>query len=324
VRSYHGVNATTRCVLAFFALLASGSVPKEDQKVSRTPALLAAVLTLGFVPGRCVAQTPPVNDGRRADSAEQPEKKAPPAADAAAVETLQAKLQATDEEMKVIESKLRKFIAARQSAATGINNFYFGSGSLAGPGFGGPGNRGRGGPRGGPGGPGFGNSFNGPDERPGGFGPPPGGGPGGFGPPGPPGFGGPGFGREGGSAANPAPTGDRQSGGADASPPAGRSTERPGGGPPGGPPGFGGPPPFFGGFPGFGGAQDSATSLAMSDLQKTLSDKKNTPAQVKAKIAALRAARETAKEKMKVARAELLEVISPEQELVLISLGYLE
>jgi hypothetical protein len=217
---------------------------------------------------------------------------------------------------------IRIFIAARLAAATGINNFYFGS-NFPGPGFGGPGNRGRGGPRRGFGGPGFADSFNGPDERPGGFGPPPGGGPGGFGPPGPGGPGGPGFGREAGDSGNTAPTADRRPTRANASP-NGHPADAPAGGPPGGPPGFGGPPPFAGGFPGFGGAQDSVTSQAMSDLQKTLNSAKSTPTQIKAKIAALRAARAKAKEKMDAARAELLELISPEQEMVLISLGYLE
>jgi hypothetical protein len=297
-----------------------------------------------------MAQVPRGDNDSRANVGDQSTgKDAPPAAEAAAPESLQSKLHASDEEMNVIETKLRSLIAARQAAETGINNFYFGSNSTM-PGFGGPRNRGRGGPGGGPGGgfggPGFGgDSFIGPGDRPGGFGPPPGGGgPGGFGPPGPggPGFGrgGPGFGPGGGQGGF-GPPADRNPGEA-GTPRSGVSRDTnsendkgkdkadgnlPVGGPPGpgGPLGVGGPPPFFGGFPpGFGGARDSATSQAMSDLQKALTDEKITPAQIKAKIAAIRTARQKAKVKLAAARKDLLEMLSPEQEAVLISLGYLE
>jgi predicted RNA polymerase sigma factor len=74
----------------------------------------------------------------------------------------------------------------------------------------------------------------------------------------------------------------------------------------------------------FGGARDSVTTQAMTDLQKALSNAKISPKQLKAKVAAIRAARQKAKIKLEAARKELLELLSPEQEAVLVSLGYLE
>ena len=55
-----------------------------------------------------------------------------------------------------------------------------------------------------------------------------------------------------------------------------------------------------------------------------MTDEKVTPKQIKAKIAAIRAARQKAKTKLEAARKELLELLSPEQEAVLVSQGYLE
>jgi len=81
---------------------------------------------------------------------------------------------------------------------------------------------------------------------------------------------------------------------------------------------------FGGGFPGSGGAQDSAISQAMSDLQQATSDAATTARQLQAKVAAVRAARQKAKVKLEAARKELLELVSPEQEAVLVGLGYLE
>ena len=331
--------------------------------------MLAAALAAFISPIIVSAQEPRGGRDAGPQAGGQSVGNAAPAARGAA-DTLQAKLHASDEEMKVIETKLRKVLAARQAAETGMNNFYFGNGSAM-PGFGGPPNRGRGG-RGGGGGPGFGgDSFNGPGDRPGGIGPPGGfGRGGGFGPPdgfGPPGgFGpsGPGGGpgsTPGGDGRGPGP-GSEPGGGpggmgrpdarnpADAdtrsNPPAGAAggppSDRPQnpnaaqagtGNPPapgdrpaaGGAAGFGGPPPMFGGAPGgFGGERDSAIGQAMSDLQKALTDDKATPRQIKTKIAAVRAARQKAKAKLEATRKELLEVISPEQEAVLIGLGYLE
>jgi hypothetical protein len=287
-------------------------------------------------------------------------------------ESLKAKLHASDEEWKVIDLKLRKVIAARQAAETGINNFYFGDVAGMRGGFGGPPNRGWGGRGGGFGGPGFGgDSFNGPSDNPGGFGPPggfrpgrggPGGGPGGFGPErfGPP------EDRNPGGAGTPSrdvpkdSNADRKTNRSDqrpspavGAPPADRSNKStaprpsatnpaapgdraaPGGGPPGfgggppgfggGPPGFGGGPPGFGGFPmPFGGARDSVTTQAMTDLQRALSNAEISPQQLKTKVAAIRAARQKARIKLEAARKELLELLSPEQEAVLVSLGYLE
>jgi hypothetical protein len=62
----------------------------------------------------------------------------------------------------------------------------------------------------------------------------------------------------------------------------------------------------------------------MSELQQATSDASTTPRQLRVKVAAVRAARQKAKAKLEAARKELLDLISPEQEAVLVSLGYLE
>jgi len=114
--------------------------------------LLTAILAALLMPTTISAQEP--RGGRDAASkanGQSGEKNAPAAVETKAAESLQSKLHASDEEMKVIEAKLRKLIAARQAADTGINNFYFGNNVAMPGGFGGPPNRGRGGP-GGPGG----------------------------------------------------------------------------------------------------------------------------------------------------------------------------
>ena len=73
-----------------------------------------------------------------------------------------------------------------------------------------------------------------------------------------------------------------------------------------------------------GGARDSAISQAMDDLQKAASDAKATPDQLRTKVAVVRAARQKAKAKLEAARKELLTLLSPEQEALLVGLGYLE
>ena len=102
---------------------------------------------------------------------------------AAALASVKTRIRASDEEWKIIEPMLRKVIAARLAMETGMNAGE--SADIGGRrgGFGPP----WGGGPGGPGGPGFGrDSFTGPNES----------GAGGFGPPGfgPPGFGPPWFG----------------------------------------------------------------------------------------------------------------------------------
>ena len=62
----------------------------------------------------------------------------------------------------------------------------------------------------------------------------------------------------------------------------------------------------------------------MNDLQAAIAEKATTPEQIKSKVAAVRAARQKAIAKLETAKKELLELISPEQESVLVGLGYLE
>ncbi len=85
---------------------------------------------------------------------------------------------------------------------------------------------------------------------------------------------------------------------------------------------IGGPPPGFGGMGGGGG--DAAVTKAMADLQTALADSKTKPEQLKEKVAAVRVARRRAKEKLETARKDLIDLLTPEQEAVLISLGYLD
>jgi hypothetical protein len=260
--------------------------------------------------------------------------------DLANVQTL---IHASNEEWKVIGPKLRSLVAARAAAeasidasmltATGNMAGPFGPGGMArgpfagGPGFGrdsfeaptgvgGPGGFGRGRFGGGPGGQGFaagvqgsiagvqgpgpagpdpnGRRLMGPDPNgPGGFGPP-GFGPG-FGPGGPdpngPGFGRAGFGRGG----------------------FGRGGFDRGGG---GGPGFGGPM--------FLGGDGMKVMEALMELRTATTDPNATAEQIKEKAAAVRKAREKAREKLVASQKDLAQLLTPDQEAVLVMLGYLD
>jgi len=197
------------------------------------------------------------------------------------VEGVKALIKATDEEWKVIGSKLQAVVAARQTVMT-----YAPAGAA----------------RGGPGVGGFGDfgsdSFNGPGAGPG-F---PGGPGGRGGPPGlPPGF--------------------------DPASPAGAAAGARGVGPAGGRGGFdpafpgdaanrgGGPPAGFGG---------NAVSVALDELKTTLADATSSPEQIKAKLTAVRSARAKAAADLAAAQKSLLLLLTPAQEAVLVSLGYLD
>jgi len=203
---------------------------------------------------------------------------------AADLESVKAKIRASDEEWKVIGPKLQKVIFARQAADPAINA------DSNPPADGGrnPAGGKRGGGRGGP----SNDAFAGPSSKAGGDfgpggGPPPGFGPG-EGPP--PGFG-PGEG-----------------------PPPGFG---PGEGPP---PGFGpgrGPPPGFGG-------PDSAIAQALATLRTALADPKTTPQELQEKVAQVRAARERARRDLATAQKDLLELLTVDQEATLVSLGYID
>jgi Spy/CpxP family protein refolding chaperone len=111
-------------------------------------------------------------------------------------------------------------------------------------------------------------------------------------------------------------------------------------GPPGGPGGAvfigpGGPPPgggqvIGGGAPpgGFGpGGPDqnpSPVQEKLNDLRETLQNKDSTPEDIKAKVQALRDARAQAKVDLAKAQEDLTSGVTPRQEAVLLSLGYLD
>jgi hypothetical protein len=63
---------------------------------------------------------------------------------------------------------------------------------------------------------------------------------------------------------------------------------------------------------------------AIAELQTELADKKTNPEQLKTKVAAVRAARQKAREKVRTTQRDLVELLTADQEAVLVSLGYLE
>jgi hypothetical protein len=212
---------------------------------------------------------------------------------------VQSRIAATDEEWKVIGPMLQRVSAARRTAEAGYDadlavaneNAPAPGGDVFRPreGFDGP--RGRGG---------FGEFAQRPDgaqppaTRPttnpadaNGFRPPRGGGRGGFdGPGGRGGFGGGGPGGGGGRGAFM------------------------GGGPGGGPGGPGGP----GGF-----GRSNPVTAALADLKTTLADKTATPQQVREKVDAVRTARAKAIADLEAAQNELCELLTTDQQAVLVS-----
>ena len=211
------------------------------------------------------------------------------------LEDIQARIRASDEEWKVIGPKLRRLMMAYAAAETSLDESSIGGTDdpgFAPPGRGGPGDDSFSGPGGGgPFGPGgFDRGAPGPD----GFGPggprPEGFGPGG---PGPDGFGfGPGPGGFGRGGRGPGGFG------------------RGGPGPGGGPPGFGGP--------------SGAVTQKLVELRTALTDPNTTSEQLREKIGAVRDARLKVKAELAAARKDLLELLTPDQEAVLVSLDYLD
>ena len=220
------------------------------------------------------------------------------------VEQAKAALKATDEEWQVLRPAIQKVVAARRAADNGLV-----SGQIRGGMFGG-----RGGGRGGPGG-GMGNdSFNGPNNS----------GPGGRG----------GWGNRGGQDGGP-PRGDNPDGppppANDGNPP--NSTQpaavtpnggptqqnggnrQPNGGPNGGP-NAGGPPGMM--------APTGPVGAAMTELKTAAAKDGVKAAELNAKIAAVRAERKKARDGLASAVDELKALVTPEQEAMLIALGYLE
>lgn len=78
------------------------------------------------------------------------------------------------------------------------------------------------------------------------------------------------------------------------------------------------PPPG----PGFPGAEGEITR-AMSELQKTAGQESSVE-QLRPRIEAVRSAREKARKELDSARKDLLRMLTPDQEAMLIALGYLE
>ena len=324
-----------------------------------------------------LAQAPVGPDAKKPTGGEPPGNAAAPPArrddpfrgfgDTSSFDEVKAQIHASDEEWKVIGPKIRKVMAARRTADSGLTsnspNGAFGFGFGFDPGRFGPGR----GPQGNnrpAGGPGFGrDSFDAPGTRPGpgpGTRPGPDAGPGpGAGPGGPPGFGPPGFGPPGfGPPGIGPPTPDKE---ADKASPTRKPLEKPtaangdslaekspnpgpAGVPPGGPPTAkvpgtaqgvpgtarepakndrpdptrrAGPPPGFGG-------QSNPVTRAMAELQTMAADEKASTDQIQQKIAAVRKAREKARADLKAAESDLRQLVTPEQEAMLIALGYLE
>jgi hypothetical protein len=91
------------------------------------------------------------------------------------------------------------------------------------------------------------------------------------------------------------------------------------------------PPNSPGGFrprgPGPGGGpamRNNPVTLALNDLQSAIADEKTTPDQLQQKVAAVRAAREKAKKALAEAESELRNLITSEQEAVLVSRDLLD
>ena len=87
-------------------------------------------------------------------------------------------------------------------------------------------------------------------------------------------------------------------------------------------PNFPGPPPGFG-PPGFG-ERGGAVMQALADLQAAAADPKTSPKLLKEKVAAVRSSRQKAKAELEAAQKDLLKLLTPDQEAMLIGLGYLD
>jgi Spy/CpxP family protein refolding chaperone len=243
---------------------------------------------------------------------------------------LQARLNLTAEQKKQVEqlqkdvdARLAKILTAEQKKM--LEQMRQGPGGPGG--FGPPGGPGGFGPPGGPGG------------FPGGFGPPGAGGfgpgPGGFGPPGPGAFGGPG-GLPGRLDDVKERIGARDEEWKVIAPKlqkviAARQVVQGKAGPSMG--GFGGPPGARGGpglgppgapGPGGGPMAGDVISQAQAELQAVLNNPKHSAEEVREKVDAVRAARKKARADLATAEKDLVQLLTAQQEAVLVSLGYLD
>jgi hypothetical protein len=71
-------------------------------------------------------------------------------------------------------------------------------------------------------------------------------------------------------------------------------------------------------------SQSNTVAQALTDLKTAIADAKSKPEDIQEKVAAVRKARQKAKRKLETAQKELLELLTPDQEAVLISLGYVD
>lgn len=79
-----------------------------------------------------------------------------------------------------------------------------------------------------------------------------------------------------------------------------------------------------GGPGGFGGNTSNAVGAALAELATALADATSTPEQVKAKMAAVRTARQKAVSDLAAAQKALLPLLTADQEATLVSLGYID
>jgi hypothetical protein len=82
-------------------------------------------------------------------------------------------------------------------------------------------------------------------------------------------------------------------------------------------PGGGGPPGDFGGG-------NNVVSTALAELKTALAESTSTPEQIKAKVAAVRSARQKAAADLTTAQKNLRKLLTPDQEVTLLSLGYVD
>ena len=289
-------NNPTRAWRGWFAAPALGLSPDRELHRSleelptktvmqRRRRRLAGICVLIFVPILIIAQ--PATQSTPATPATPPpagSSATAPPAASGGIESVKALIKATDEEWKVIGPKLQALVAARQTVTTYTAPVAS---------------------RGGFGGPGFPNmgtdSFAGPSNEngPGGRGR---GGRGGF----PPGF----------DPANPSAGRGMPPGFDPANPGAGRGM----------PPGF--DPAAMAAMGGRGGpggfGANNAVSNALAELKKAVDDPTTPPAQVKEKLAAVRSARQRAAADLATAQEALLALLTADQEVILVSLGYLD
>ena len=81
----------------------------------------------------------------------------------------------------------------------------------------------------------------------------------------------------------------------------------------------------FGGWGGgFGGGGGNIITQAQAEFKAVLDDPKHTKEELKEKADAVRKARQKAKAELETAQKDLIELITKEQEQILVGLGYLD